>query len=226
MRLSAFPIVAAALAGCGSPASPSVSVDEAAPVATAAALATVAAPVAATASQKEAAGSVAIPAASAGSTGLAGPPDPSVKLAPAVTARVANLWIQAPAGWALITDPELGWMLQSLDGRAKLFLDEVDAGSALVPPKDGHVPGYVLKGTALDAPQNTTLGKFDLPTEVVNGTAHVDGQAKAGKLEAFVIATGAKRDVHGIAVFRWNASPEQEKAMNASIRSIRRASDK
>lgn len=139
---------------------------------------------------------------------------------------MANLWIQPPLGWSFITDPTLGWQLTSPDNKAQLYLDEVDAKSTLVLPKDGLVPGYGLEATTMSPAAPATFGAFALPGELASGTARISGQKEAGKVHAFVIRTGEKKDVHGVALLRAGATTNQEAALDASIRSLRRATDK
>jgi hypothetical protein len=133
---------------------------------------------------------------------------------------MANLWIQAPAGWSLVTDPSLGWQLTTPDNKAQLYLDEVDPGSALVPPADGLVPGYSLKETSMGPIQKGTFGEAALAGEWTSGTSRIADQKDAGKVHGFVIRTGEQKDVHGVALVRAGASAEQEAALVASIRSL------
>ena len=134
--------------------------------------------------------------------------------------------IQSPAGWTLVTEQDLGWQLITPDHKIQLQLSEVKPGAAVQVPHDGVFIGYTLKNVKANPMVTGTVGKFALPAQVIEATALIDGQKENGKVYAFLVQTGGKKDVEGIAMVRAGATAQQHDGLVAAIRSLRRATDK
>lgn len=226
-------IAALASAACGSKNAGDGTAGESAKASAAPRATVTAAPSATAASSATAAPSVtAAPSATAArATGpgaiFAGEPDVSVNLS-ATPVRFAglNLLIRKPVGWTLVTDPTLGYLLEARDGSAKLLLGDAQAGSTMSAPPSDLLALTAAKDVKAGPVLSGTLGKFALPAQIGEASATIAGQKEPGKLYFFQIAVGGARDVSAIAVLRAGVKPENEKALIAAIKTMKRSGDK